>query len=214
FGPVKGTPLTTAKATASVIALEYKLTGNVSLNVSYTGLAEANGLLGAQGSGALSLPGSTTDAATVGATAHLADGWQVSGSATMGRTHAAYNPLQSINLTHDLDSTAFEVVAGKQGLFGESDMLRVSLTAPLHVEGGALEYRSMEVVDRSTGEIGEVTHSWNVSGKREYRMEALYRTPIMDGKGEVAAFSLIDVNPPTVNNNVSLTIGTRLKFGL
>ncbi len=62
----------------------------------------------------------------------------------------------------------------KSGLFSDLDRLRVSLAQPLHVESGALQYTALEVTDRDI-EVrnGTVTQTWNISGKREYRMEAL-----------------------------------------
>ena len=60
-----------------------------------------------------------------------------------------------------------------------------------------------------------MTQSWNVSGNREYRMEAMYGVPVFEGKGSVSAFGLVDLNPPTTpDTKVSASLGVQLKFDL
>jgi hypothetical protein len=114
-----------------------------------------------------------------------------------------------------LESTAYELVATKAGLFGEKDSIRVSLSQPLHVESGALNYTAMEVMDRSTGALGAVTQAWNVSGNREYRMEAMYGLPVFEGRGMVSAFGLVDMNPPTTpDTNLAVSFGAQFKLDL
>ncbi len=113
-----------------------------------------------------------------------------------------------------LQSTAFEFVAAKTGLFAELDSLRLSVTQPLHVESGALNYTSIEVIDRDTGALGLVTQAWNIAGKREYRMEALYGLTVLEGRGEVAAFGLVDLNPPGfVETPLSVSVGAQFRMG-
>jgi len=68
-------------------------------------------------------------------------------------------------------------------------------------------------VDRQTGELGSFDQSWNVSGKRELRIETLYRTSIMDGTGELDGYTLVDFNPHTSKTGATeLAIGTRVHF--
>src|SRR6185295_1831109 len=115
YGPIHSLPLSPYVATASVVGADYTVAENVTLNASYTRLNEANGLLGAQGSGALGFSGgSTTQAFTWGATASFDGGWELSGSATIARTDAKrfeHSPLAIED--GGISSTALEFTALK-----------------------------------------------------------------------------------------------------
>ncbi|HWD28248.1 MAG TPA: S8 family serine peptidase [Rhizomicrobium sp.] len=214
FGPLQTSSLPTDRAQAAVMGVNYKLSERFSVNASYTRLNEDDGLLGAQGTGPLALSnGTQTQGTTVGATAKFDGGWTLTGSATMATTYVGSQASAELSFDRDvLQSTAYELVAGKTGVFEDADTVRVSLAQPLHVEAGALHYNSIQVVDRDTGALGPLGETWDVSGAREYRMEALYSVPVLEGRGEVAGFSLIDVNPPTeVANTMSLSIGGEFK---
>jgi hypothetical protein len=215
LGPLQTLPLAANHAYASVTGVEYTITRGVTLNASYTSLAEADGLLGAQGGGVLDFAGgSRTGAATFGSTATFADGWTVSGSATFAHTTA--QPADGfVSLSRDgLLSTAYELVAGKSGVFRTGDTLRFSFAQPLHVESGALQYQSVEVIDRDTGALGVVNQSWNVSGNRELRVETLYELPLMEGRANVEGFGLADVNSPLAGGQgISVSIGARFRMG-
>lgn len=217
FGPMQSVPLATQRATASTMGVDYTIAKGFTANITYTELNEANGLLGFEGSGAFALNnGANTRGVTMGATAALADGWLVSGSATMARTTAPQTGYALLTLSKDgLQATAFELVAAKAGLFSDMDSIRVSLSQPLHVESGALNYTAMQVVDRDTGALGAVTQSWGVSGNREYRMEAMYGLSVLEGKGTVSAFGLMDMNPPTTPNaKLSVSVGAQFRLDL
>ncbi len=69
YGSIQSVPLPTSHASASVAGIEFKIADGFLLNASYTGLDEANGLLGSEGSGPLALTGGArTQGATVGVT--------------------------------------------------------------------------------------------------------------------------------------------------
>ncbi|HEY1961828.1 MAG TPA: hypothetical protein VGG69_05390, partial [Rhizomicrobium sp.] len=215
YGPIAIYPLRTSHALAAVGSIEYSVTKAFTVSASYTDLDESNGLLGSQGSGALALAnGARTHGATLGATAMFADGWTLSGSATLARTAGDQSATSGLALTASgLESTAFELAVKKIGLLSDTDSLRASLAQPLHVETGALNYTALQVVDRETGAVGPVTQTWNIGGRRELRMESVYSVPVLAGRAHVDAFSLVDVNPPTApNTNLSVSVGTR--FGL
>ena len=216
FGPLKALPLDTAKASASVIGVDYTLTKGFTVNASYTNLNEANGLLGAQGSGLFAITGAQTQATTIGAALALGDGFALSGSATAAHTASAGFDTTALTLNEGgLNSTAFELVAAKTGLFGDFDSLRLSLAQPLHVESGALIYRSLQVVDRQTGDVGPLVQTWNISGAREYRVETLYQAQVLEGRGEIAGFTLVDINPAGfADGTLALSVGAQLKIAL
>jgi hypothetical protein len=213
FGPMPEFALPTYRAQASTIAISWPLLG-VRLNAAYTHLAEADGLLGAQASGALAFNGgSDTDAATLGFVAALG-AFDLSGSATMART-AASDFGGPLALDKGLAATAYEIAASTSTLFAAGDSLRLSLAQPLHVESGSLAWQSFEVVDRESGRLGLVRQDWDVSGNREYRAELLYSLPVLEGRGQVSAFGLADLNPPAMAaSTVSLSLGARFQLGL
>ncbi|MEJ0024871.1 MAG: S8 family peptidase [Rhizomicrobium sp.] len=217
FGPLKELPLATARASASVAGLSYALGRDLTINASYTQLTEDDGLLGSQGSGALAFAGGAhTEGTTLGATAALSDGWTVSGSGTLARTNAPQSAVSSLSLSQaGLQSTAYELAATKLGVLSEDDSLRFSLTQPLHVESGALNYTSLQVVDRQSGTLGPVTQTWNIAGKREYRMETTYDVPVLEGRGAVDGFAVLDMNPPSAPDTpVSMSVGAQIRFAL
>ncbi len=217
FGPLKALPLAPNHASASVATLSYTVAKGFTATASYTALNEADALLGAQGGGVLSLGnGARTNATTVGATASLGEGWLLAGSMTLAHTVAPQSSLSNLSLAQGgLESTAYELVASKTGLFSGLDALRVSFAQPLHVESGALNYTSIEVIDRSTGAVGPVAQRWDISGNREYRLEATYDLPVMEGRAHINAFSLVDLNPPSMpDTKMELAVGAAFRVQL
>lgn len=212
YGPIKTVPLPADMATASVAGFDYNLSKSFALNASFTSLDENNSLLGAQGAGALSLAGTHTNAMTVGGTAEFGDGWEMAVSATTGDTQRP-NTDNMLTLTSNLRSTAYELVATKMGVFDKDDELHVTFAQPMHIESGTLQYSSMEVVNRDTGALGAVTQTWNISGNREERVEALYAKPVLDGRAEIAGFGLVDVNGPETNGQ-STELAAGLQFNV
>jgi hypothetical protein len=217
FGPLRTLPLADNRASASVATLSYTLTKGIIATASYTELDEANAVLGAEGGGVLSMSnGARTQATTLGATASLGGQWTLGGSLTLAHTSAPQSSLSNLTLADGgLQSTAFELVAAKIGLFGDTDMMRVSFAQPLHVESGALTYTSIGVTDRSTGAVGPVAQSWSVSGNREYRLEASYGMPLFEGRAHLDAFSLVDLNPPIMpDTQLSVSAGAAFRIEL
>jgi hypothetical protein len=215
YGPLRTVPLATTRASASMVGVDYDITAHFTLNAAYTALDENNGLLGAQGAGALALAGARTNATTLGATMNFDGGWALAASATAGHTIGNGGQSALTIASGGLHSTAYELVAKKSGLFGEQDELRVSFTQPLHVDNGTLQYQEVEVTDRDTGTLGAVTQSWNISGHREHRMEAIYAVPVLDGRAQVSGFGLVDMNPPERSGRaVSLSAGAQIQLNL
>ena len=217
YGPVLEEKLAPNRAFASLFSVDYELVKSVKLNASFTNLRESDGLLGAQGAGLFNMvQGSNTAATTVGASFDLTGGWKLLASATTATSASPQfsNGALSFTTPH-LNSTAYELVAMTSELFADRDSFRISLAQPLHIESGALQYRSMQVVDRETGELSNFTQTWNVSGKREYRMEALYGLPVLEGAAQLEGYALVDVNPHmSVTGAPELALGWSLRFAL
>ncbi|MBS0470581.1 MAG: S8 family serine peptidase [Proteobacteria bacterium] len=214
FGKLKEMPLPTQVASAATMGFDYTPARGVTLNLAYTDLSEANGLLGAQGAGLFTLGAARTAATTVGATFDLGDGYAVAGSATAAHTRSAGFGTSTLTLQDGgLDSTAYEIVASKSGLAREGDLLRISFAQPLHVESGALQYSSLQVVDRDAGTLGALNETWSLSGVREYRAEALYDMPVFEDRAHVAGFSLVDINPQgRAVGTVAVTTGLQFRM--
>ena len=189
------TGLSDYTATAFLIDARHDLSDRVSINAGYTLLQEDAGVLGAQGSTALSLDGGTrTDAATFGAEVRAPNRFTASLSATVAQTNATAFDQSNLALADDLMSTAFQLTARRDGVLGDHDALRASIIQPLHVETGALEYTETRVVDRETGEMGEVTEQWRLGGERPLVAEMLYAAPILDGRADVSLFGRANIS--------------------
>lgn len=173
-------------ADALTFDIEHRAGKRITLGAQWTRLREDNALLGTQTSSrALLGEGSETDAVTLSASVEMGRGLTVDMSATGGRTATADgNAFNTVGRTW---STAGQVTVNKEGLFGKRDALRLSVAQPLTIESGSVELRSLTVVDRQTGELGEKVHKFNIETKRRVVGEALYATPVTD-MGEVSIF--------------------------
>jgi Subtilase family len=88
-------------------------------------------------------------------------------------------------------STAWQAGFAKSRLIGSTDHLRVTFAQPLRLENATVDFRSVGVVNRETGEKGIITQKLDISqpGDRRHRVEAYYGAGIFDGLGDVALFS-------------------------
>lgn len=201
------------KAEAMNIGVTHELNDSVTLSANYTRLREKNALLAVQSSGGELDGGSTSDSATLGASFALPHGLTIAASASAGRTRAG-NSDQALYTGKGAVTTAFAAAATKVGVVGKRDMLRLSVAQPIHIESGTLNYQSVEVVDRQTGEIGVVTRPFDISSKqRHYTSEVLYAAPIMAGEGELSLFGRADFGSADHSaNGVVAGARVRLKF--
>jgi hypothetical protein len=216
YGSVSQPGLPETHAAASTISLTYAVFDDVTLNASETQLNEANGLFGSAGGGVFNMNGGTeTNATTAGAAATLPDNWKVALSATLGRSTSLDASGSALSLASGgVSSTAYEIVTEKTGLFTGFDRLRVSLTQPLHVESGAMSFTSLQVTDRTTGQLGLLHETWSLSAQREYRSEIQYGFPMLDGKVEAAIYGLADAHPVTAPDTTELAVGGEFQVKL
>ena len=119
----------------------------------------------------------------VAASLSLDHGFTFAASASTARSRTPDGADQVFATEGDVVSSAFAVAMSKQGLAGKNDVLRLSFTQPMHVERGKLAFSSLEVVDRTTGELGLVDRSFAISAPRRYVAETLYASPVLDGQG-------------------------------
>ncbi|MEM8770845.1 MAG: S8 family peptidase [Pseudomonadota bacterium] len=183
------------RANAMFADVSWAVSKNVRLHAAFTQLDEQSAVLGAQGLGALSLDdGAVSRSITLGGSYRLSPRFSLSASATAGRTQStAVNPA-TLSVDDDgLLSTSFQISAHARSLFRKQDRLTLSLAQPLHVERGGLNYESVQVVDRATGELGRVDEFWNLGGgDRHFITEAQYAFPLMDGASEISLFGRMD----------------------
>lgn len=201
------------QASAIMLDVSYAVAKNVRLNASFTRLDEETGVLGAQGEGAFSLDqGAVTNALTVGASYDISPRFSLSASASAGRTLSNGFGGGVLGVSEEgLTSTAFEFAATAKSLLKDNDRLRLTFAQPLNIEAGALEYQSVQVVNRATGELGVVNEFWNLgSGNRHYVTEAQYAFPLMEGAAEVSVFGRMDIGAVDIDGEYnSFAAGSR-----
>lgn len=147
--------------------------------------------------------GATTDAMTWETTVQLGDTLQLATSATLGRTRQGDLDRQNIAVSSGgLLNSAFQVAATKQGVLGRTDILRVSLAQPLHVETGQIDINTTEVVDRLTGELGTVVQTVDLrNGPRQFVAEVNYGHSMLDGQASLNLFSRTMLNEAALTAN-------------
>jgi hypothetical protein len=202
------------QAEAINVKVAHQASDALSLSASYAKVRERNGLLGVQSREESDLRGgAVSDTATLAASLRLNKGFTLAVSATAGRTKSAGEDEQGFATAgHGVLTSAFAVATTKQGVLGSSDMLRLSIAQPLHIERGELSYSSVEVIDRKTGELGTVAKRFDVAGgPRTYTGELLYAAPLLN-TGEVGLFGRADFRPSDGGVD-DFVIGTRLSIG-
>jgi hypothetical protein len=181
----------TYKADAQLVNLSYKVSDSVSLTGGYTRLREGSALLGIQSFDPADFRnGSTTDGLSLGATWSVAPGLSVMATGTLSHTRPGDKGETLAVDANGITSSAYELGVAKAGLFAGGDRLQVSVSQPMFVERGQLNVTTVQVVDRSTGEIGQVTQSLDISGKRRLAGEALYSLPLTSG--DVSLFGRVE----------------------
>ena len=201
------------EATATFAEMAFETTERLTLGVGFTHLREEDGILGAQGAGVLTMDGgSRTDSVTMSANYRLTKKLELAASMTGSTTRGtAHNNSPLTVGDNGLQASAFQMNASYRALFRDADRLTLTFAQPLHIEQGSLAYSSVQVVDRQTGEIGEVTEQWDlVSGGRHLAYEAEYAISFNEGLMSVGAFTRYDQNDVDLGGaHDAYSIGTR-----
>jgi hypothetical protein len=205
------------RANAVNVSLAYDLNDMVTLNLDYTKLNERNGLLGVQSLEPSDLrDGTSTDTATFGAAFNMPSNITLGFSASAAMTKSGRGANQALSTSgRGVLSSAFAVSASKFGVFGKRDALRLSVAQPMTVERGTVSFTSTQIVDRSTGELGDVTQTFNIGAKsRRFLGELLYATPIMES-GELSLFGRAETSVRQGQNMTvdEMVIGGRVSLG-
>ena len=204
------------RASADHMGVSYAAAPGLQLTAGYTHLSEPNAMLGVRSVDPTDFAGgSRTDAATFGLEWKPSEFLRVSGSATMGRTaDAGGSDRNFATADGGLKSTAYEVAVDKLGVLDGADRLRLTLSQPLTVEAGKLAYTSVQVVDRSTGQLGAVTQMISAqTPERRYVAEMLYGHDVGHGAGEWGLFGRVESRSQfTVSDAPALMAGARFRI--
>ncbi|MBA4091024.1 MAG: hypothetical protein C0494_10580 [Sphingobium sp.] len=204
------------KSRASTVSVTYDAAKWLSASATYTLLDERDALLGMQSIDPSDLSGgSRTDAATLGIEMRPLGGLSIAASATMGRTRQSDASQQNLAVgAGGLRTSAFQVAITQAGLFSGNDSMRISLAQPMHIESGTLDFSSVSVVDRQTGELGVVTQHISMAGsQRNHIVESIYRREFMDGGIGVSMFGRARLGAGDgENREAALLIGSSVGF--
>lgn len=181
-------------ATAANIGLVQPIGDALTMRATYTYLREDKGVLGVQSTDPTAFAsGASTDAISIGGELVLTDRIGLSGIATLGRTRGQPRTDQLLSVSRNgIATSAFEAALNVDGVFGKSDHARLALVQSMHVESGGLDLNSVEVVDRTTGELG-ATSRFNPANDqaRELSVEIMYALPALGG--QFAGFVRADI---------------------
>jgi hypothetical protein len=203
------------QARATSMMVSYQPAEWIGGSVEYTSLSEPEGLLGMRSVDPADFQGgSQTDALTVGMTLSSGQDLALAATATMGHTRQNEGSDRNLAVSSGgLRSSSWQVSLTKAGLVGQSDSLRISLAQPMHVDQGSLAFTSIAVVNRLTGEQGEVTQMINLSGPRQHVAEGIYRLPILSGAAQLGVFGRMRLGATnSANPASSVSVGTSLNI--
>jgi hypothetical protein len=194
YAAATGLPGQVYGANAENLGLDYQAGKHVVLHASMTRLSEASGLLGVQSLQAGALDGgSTTKAASFGMDLNMAHGLTLSGSATVANTSTGQGQMLA-TAPGGLTSTAAEIAVTKAGLFNGNDRVRLTLSKPMQVVSGQIQYTDFGVVDRSTGELGQIVQSASASNGRTPFAAELFYGRLLKNDAEASVFMRAGVN--------------------
>jgi hypothetical protein len=164
------------------------------LHASLTRLREDSGLLGVQSlqSGMLG-DGSSTRSASFGMDVNLSRTVMLSGSATVANTNTP--STQALTTTSGgLTSTAAEFAITKSDVFRGEDRMRLTLSKPMQVVAGQVQFTGVGVIDRDTGELGEVVQTAGVANKTPFAAELFYGRMFDHDSAEASIFLRAGMN--------------------
>ncbi len=202
---------------AQTVSVGWQIGPAVSVSAGYTHLAERSALLGTQSLDRADLAGGAdTDGATIGTEVALPGGFGLAAAGTLARTRRTVAEQAIAVGRGGILSSSYEVALTKTQLFGGQDRARLTLSQPLYLERGALEFTGLEVIDRQTGDLGAVTHRFDISGRsRPFVAEALYARPVLGGAAEASLFGRARLTPGVNPDGLPTMIGgARLRLAL
>jgi hypothetical protein len=117
----------------------------------------------------------------------------LSGSATVANTNTPAS--QALTTTPGgLTSTAAEIAITKSDLFKGDDRVRLTLSKPMQVVAGQVQFTDVGVIDRQTGELGEVIQTSGVANKTPFAAELFYGRMFDHDNAEASIFLRAGMN--------------------
>lgn len=207
-----GNGAATYSADAAHMSLAYSPVAHLTFTGAYTRLHEATGLLGVQSFDPADFRhGSTSDGYTVGVNWAASSKLSLMATGTVGKTRQG-SADQALSVDKDgLTTSSFELGLARSDLFAKGDRFQVTVSQPMFVEKGHLNFQNVQVVDRETGELGIVTDRIDISGKRRLAGEALYLRSLDGGRSDVAFFGRVESETDSTAN-ASYIAGARYRF--
>ena len=205
------------KAEAGRMAFTWRATDTVQLVGGYTHLREDSGLLGVQSSDPRDLgKGSQTDGFDAGADVLIGRGLSLSATGTVGRTRAQDAGTQNLTVDNGgVTTSSYAFAVSKAGLFTGGDHLRLSIAQPMHTESGKFRYTGVQVVDRSTGELGVVSQTFDATQNvRPMVAELLYARSVLNGAGELGVFGRAETRGLALDGTSTAVFMTGAKLRL
>ncbi|MGB3721263.1 MAG: S8 family peptidase [Pacificimonas sp.] len=185
--------LTPYESSAGSVSVHLRPSSKVEVGFTYSHLDESEALLGVQSTQANFLDGgAATDGLTITVDAELGNGFAIAAAATGARTLSKDRDDRVTTGDNGIVSTAFQLSASKAGVFGSSDRLGFTVKQPLHREAGDLSLTQLAVIDRASGDIGEVRTTLDVERRRPFIAEVSYGGELAGGR--LGAFGRADVN--------------------
>ncbi|HEX4097349.1 MAG TPA: hypothetical protein VHX64_11510, partial [Caulobacteraceae bacterium] len=181
-------------ADAENFGLDYQAGKSVVLHASLTRLREDSGLLGVQSmqTGMLG-DGSSTRSASFGMDVNVSRTVMLSGSATVANTDTPASQALT-TAPGGLTSTAAEIAITKSDLFKGDDRVRLTLSKPMQVVAGQVQFTDVGVIDRQTGELGEVIQTSGVANKTPFAAELFYGRMFDHDSAEASIFLRAGMN--------------------
>ena len=205
------------EAQAEHVGAALALSPRLVVRTSLTRLQEASGLLGLQSMdrGDLS-KGSVSNGQSVGFDVALADDLLLTASGTWTTTTTRGQQALSI-AGGGLQGFAAEAALAKANLFAQGDTLRVTVSQPMRVVNGALQYQDYGVVDRQTGALGVITQTVNAaSPQHPVAVDLLYQRTL--GRANIAFYGraergIVDyLNPQVSPSDITYVGGAKVKL--
>ena len=193
FSNIIGSAAEHYQAEAANLSASYQVARPLTLMIATTRLKENSGLLGVQSRAQGDLAGgSVTNAVTLGADINLGGSLQLSLSGTRGVTKTSDGASLRTG-EGGVVSSAYAAALAKSDLFSSGDRLRLSVSQPLHVDRGTVDFAGVGVVDRQTGTLG-VTHQFaNItSPTKPYSAELLYERPVFSRAATLGFYGRVE----------------------
>jgi subtilisin family serine protease len=159
--------------------------------------------------------GTATDGLTLQGDLSVTDGLTFFGSATRSRSSSMDQNAALRIGKGGVTGSAYQLGLAAKRVLNDGDQVRLSFSQPLTIESGKVEFTSVMVVDRETGETGLVTQSFDAGPRQRRRAvaEVMYGAPLLQGRAQLSLFGRselrrIDAGTP------QLMLGAQAKLAL